>query len=281
MGGRTQRRRTAVATVIGLLVVAVSACSSGGSVTVIGSSAAASATPTTSQPSTARSATGRASTAQPSTPQPSTAQPSTQVSRTLSAQSPPSWLGTRPLPLRPDGYGEIQPTPAELRDRRFTLPDTLPAPASGGFEASVEPVPTEVLARSTWTADCPVTAAQLRYLRVSFWGFDDRAHTGELLVNARVAEQLVTVFHTLFDARFPIEEMRIASQADLSAAPTGDGNDTGAFACRASRGSSRFSEHAYGLAVDLNPFQNPYHKGDVVLPNWPRLTWIATAGGRA
>ncbi len=48
--------------------------------------------------------------------------------------------------------------------------------------------------------------------------------------------------------------------------PTGDGNNTGAFVCRPSRGTTSWSEHAYGRAVDINPFHNPYVKGEVVLP---------------
>jgi D-alanyl-D-alanine carboxypeptidase len=127
-------------------------------------------------------------------------------------------------------------------------------------------VPADVLARSSWTSQCPVAAASLRYLTVGFRGFDGRAHTGELLVNARAADGLVTVFRRLFAADFPIERMRISSAAELNAPPTGDTNTTEAFACRPVRGSTTWSQHAYGLAVDVNPFQNPYHKGQVVLP---------------
>ena len=46
----------------------------------------------------------------------------------------------------------------------------------------------------------------------------------------------------------------------------GDSNSTEVFACRPARGQTAWSQHAYGLAVDVNPFQNPYHRGDVVLP---------------
>ena len=60
--------------------------------------------------------------------------------------------------------------------------------------------------------------------------------------------------------------MRITTKAEQTAPPTGDGNDTGSFNCRATRGATSFSQHAYGLAVDVDPFQNPYHRGDVVLP---------------
>jgi hypothetical protein len=179
----------------------------------------------------------------------------------------PDWLGTRPLPLRPDGYGEAQPTPPELDPRRFTLPDTLPPLPGEGFASTVDDVPADVLARSTWEPGCPVAADDLAYVRLTFWGFDDRRHTGELLVNRSVAADVVGVFRRLFAARFPFEQLGIASRADLDAAPTGDGNGTGAFVCRPSTGSaSTYSQHAYGLAIDVDPFQNPYTKGDLVLP---------------
>lgn len=179
---------------------------------------------------------------------------------------PPDWLGQRPLPLRPDGFGEVLPTPPELRDRRFVTTDLLPPPPDEQFAATIDPVPDEVLARSTWTPECPVTRDDLRYVTVSFWGFDQRPHTGELLVHASAAEDVVEVFRRLHQARFPIEQMRIVAAAELDGPPTGDGNVTSAFVCRAVRGGASWSQHAFGLAVDVNPFHNPYQRGDVVLP---------------
>lgn len=180
---------------------------------------------------------------------------------------PPAWLGTRPLPLRPDGYGQVRPTPPELDPRRFTLPDQLPALPGDGFASAVQPVPAEVLARSTWEPGCPVAADDLAYVRLAFWGFDDQRHTGELLLNRSVARDVVSVFRRLYAERFPFEELRITPRSELDAPPTGDGNDTGAFSCRPTTGSdTTYSQHAYGLAIDLNPFQNPYVKGDLVLP---------------
>ena len=76
----------------------------------------------------------------------------------------------------------------------------------------------------------------------------------------------MTVFRRLFAASYPIEEMRLPTSADLDAPPTGDGNNTAAYVCRTTRGSSSLSAHAYGLAIDVNPFVNPYSKGDLVLP---------------
>ncbi|MDD9349573.1 M15 family metallopeptidase [Mumia sp.] len=215
----------------------------------------ASASPSASPPTTAPSAT---------TPPAATPTPS---SRPAPGTVPPAWLGRRVLPVTTDGFGEVRPTPPALRNRRFTLPDQLPAlPGSGFASRIVSPPPDSVIDRSTWRPGCPVARSDLAWIRLTFWGFDDARHTGELLVNKTVARKVVRAFRAMYTARFPIEEMRITRAAELSAPPTGDGNNTGAFNCRPTRGTTTFSEHAYGLAVDINPFQNPYVKGDVVLP---------------
>lgn len=185
---------------------------------------------------------------------------------TASPYARPAWLGTRPLPLGPDGTPLPQPTPPELEDRQFETIDYLPPPPDDRFVSTIGPVPDDVVARSTWSEECPVSLEELSYITVSHYGFDGQFHTGEMIVNASVAEDIVGVFHKLHDARFPIEQMRVASQADLDAPPTGDGNVTGSFVCRPSVSSKVWSQHAYGLAVDVNPFQNPYVKGDVLIP---------------
>jgi D-alanyl-D-alanine carboxypeptidase len=179
----------------------------------------------------------------------------------------PTWtVGAHPLPLRPDGFGVVLPTPPALVDRMLPTADLLPPPTSGSFESTIRTVPAEVLARSTWQPACPVSAHQLRYLTMSFYGFDGGVHTGEMVVNSEVAETVVAVFERLFAARFPIEEMRVVDAPELNLPPTGDGNNTSAFVCRPARGQTRWSAHAYGLAIDLNPFQNPYLRADLVLP---------------
>jgi D-alanyl-D-alanine carboxypeptidase len=209
-------------------------------------------------PTTAKSAPGY--------PQP----PLTSGQPTTRPTPPPAtWrVGARPLPLRPDGFGQVLPTPAALRDRRLPTVDRLPPPPGGRFRSTIRPIGPAVRARmgATWRPGCPVGLDELRYVTVSFRGFDGRPHTGELVVHRRVAAQVVSVFARLYRARFPIEEMRLVTTADLEAHPTGDGNNTAAFVCRAARKQTRWSAHAYGLAVDVDPFQNPYRRGDLVLP---------------
>jgi D-alanyl-D-alanine carboxypeptidase len=204
--------------------------------------------------------------AAPTTTPPTSAPPATAPPTTASPYARPAWLGTRPLPLRPDEHGEVQPTPPELVDRRLETLDLLAPPAGEEFASTIEAVPPDVLARSSWTAGCPVTVDELAYLTMTHWGFDGRVHTGEMIVNAAVAEDVVTVFAALHAARFPIEQMRVVTAEEIDAPPTGDWNDTTSFVCRPAVGSGSWSMHAYGLAVDVNPFHNPYEKGDLVLP---------------
>jgi hypothetical protein len=177
-------------------------------------------------------------------------------------------LGAHPLPLRSDGLGEMGPTPPELVDRRFPTRDLLAPPEDDRFHSTIGPVTPAIRERmgKTWSPACPVGLDDLRYLTLSFRGFDGLAHTGELVVAAGEAEEVVSVFAALFAADFPIEEMRLPTTADIDAHPTGDGNNTAALVCRATTGGSSWSAHAYGLAIDVNPFNNPYEKGDVVLP---------------
>jgi D-alanyl-D-alanine carboxypeptidase len=215
--------------------------------------------------------------AAPPEPAPSSTVRSTQPAEerpTVTASPTPeerfdTWdVGATPLPLRADGFGQVLPTPPELRVRRMRTVDVLPPPASDRFEGSVHPVTPAFVRRTglAWSPGCPVALDDLRELRLSFVGFDGEQHTGQMVVNAAVADDVVDVFRTLHDERFPVEEMRLVTQADLDAPATGDGNNTAAYACRPSVGTTSWSAHAYGLAVDLNPFMNPYTKGDLVLP---------------
>jgi len=113
-----------------------------------------------------------------------------------------------------------------------------------------------------------VPLAQLRVLTVTYWGFDDRVHTGQLVVNADVAAPLARVFHRFYELRFPIRHMRLADMYGPRRSRPADPDVSAAFACRQAvaspcssrtrRGNGHWSEHAYGHAVDLNPVENPY-----------------------
>lgn len=220
---------------------------------------------TVTTPSAAVAMTGVVvTTITPTVPTPTTIKPTTTT--TINPYARPDWLGTRLLPLRPDDFGQAQPTPPELEDRQLETLDILPAPPGEEFEATMQPIPPEVQARSSWTPECPVTLDDLVYLTMSHFGFDGRFHTGEMIVNATVADDVVEVFRKLHEARFPIEQMRVITAEEIDAHPTGDWNDTTSFVCRPAVGSNSWSQHAFGTGIDISPFHNPYLKGDLVLP---------------
>jgi len=118
----------------------------------------------------------------------------------------------------------------------------------------------------SWRPGCPVRLASLRLLRLSYWGFDGQARRGELIVNADAVSAVLTAFRLLFDARYPIHRMRPVEAYGGSDERSMLADNTSAFNCRRIPGTNSWSEHAYGRAVDINPFQNPEVAGGAVDP---------------
>ena len=120
----------------------------------------------------------------------------------------------------------------------------------------------------SWHPGCPVAPAQLRRLRVAYWGFDGRAHTGALVANADAVSDLVHVFARLYEARFPIRRMRPIDAYHGRDEPSLEADNTAAFNCRyaVAPGPKRWSAHAFGRAIDVNPVENPYLEGGRVHP---------------
>jgi hypothetical protein len=135
------------------------------------------------------------------------------------------------------------------------------------FTHSVSRVTAAQLPHS-WRAGCPVGPAQLRRLRLTYWGFDRRAYTGTLVVNVRAVTPLTRVFSRLYTARFPIRRMRPIDAYGGSDERSLEADNTAAFNCRyaVAAGPKRWSVHAYGLAIDVNPVENPYLEGGRVHP---------------
>lgn len=263
------QRRAVRALAATAAAVTLAACA-GGSATAGAPSGTGATTGTVTTGATTPAPTPVPATSTTPPPAPSLTTPATPGATTPApsggATPAPSWLGRRVLRLRKDGYGVMGPTPPELDPRNIATEDILPPPAGGTFRSTVAAVPASVVARSTWGPGCPVTLEDLRYVTVSFIGFDGRPHTGELLVNKAAAPAMVRVFRKLYAARFPIERMVVTTVEERDAPPTGDGNTTGAFNCRSAAGTTHWSQHAYGLAIDVNPFMNPYVKGGITLP---------------
>jgi hypothetical protein len=128
------------------------------------------------------------------------------------------------------------------------------------------PLQRQLVARGFWHGACPVPEADLRLLTVPYWGFDRQIHAGQLIVNARAAHPLGRVFKQLYRLRFPIRHLTVPEFYGPRAMAPADGDTTASFECRQAvpspctggRGTGSWSMHAYGLAVDVNPLENPY-----------------------
>ena len=110
----------------------------------------------------------------------------------------------------------------------------------------------------SWHPGCPVPLRDLRLVRARHWGFDGRVHTGRLVVHRDVARAVVRVLRRLYAARFPIRRMVPVDAYGASDFRSIEADNTSAFNCRFVEGTTRWSEHAYGRAIDLNPIENPY-----------------------
>ncbi|PVU84150.1 peptidase M15 [Cellulomonas sp. WB94] len=119
---------------------------------------------------------------------------------------------------------------------------------------------------TSWRPGCPVPVADLRYVTVSHVTFDGAVATGELVVHADLADGVVGVFRALFAAGYPIRSMRLVDDFGGSDDASMAADNTSAFNCRAITRGTGWSEHAYGRALDLDPVENPYVRGSLVLP---------------
>ncbi len=129
----------------------------------------------------------------------------------------------------------------------------------------------------SWRPGCPVAPSDLRLLTLSYWGFDGTGHVGEMIVNRKIVLQTVAAFHDLWNMKFPINRMDTSDAFLTPADFDANGNyiernvpdtvdDTSGFMCRPVTAGSTFSQHAYGMAIDINPLQNPEIKGSLVVP---------------
>jgi hypothetical protein len=146
-------------------------------------------------------------------------------------------------------------------------PTTMPPTTVPTYSSSIGEIDSARLTHS-WRPGCPVSPRDLRLLTLTYWGFDDQAHQGELVVNARHAEAIVSVFARLFEVRFPIERMQLVDVYEGNDDRSMVANNTSAFNCREVAGSPGvLSQHALGTAIDVNPLINPWvHSGKVDPP---------------
>lgn len=138
------------------------------------------------------------------------------------------------------------------------------AAGAPAFVGGVSPLPPDVRDRMTpsvWRPGCPVGLGELRRVLVTHRDFRGRARRGVLVVHRDVARDVLGVFRTLYAAGFPVRRIRPIEAYGGDDFASIEADNTSGFNCRAATGSARWSRHAYGRAIDVNPLENPYVSG--------------------
>ncbi len=124
----------------------------------------------------------------------------------------------------------------------------------------------ELMTGVSWHEGCPVPLRHLRLVRVTYWGLDERAHGGRLAVHRGWADEILGVFERLYERRFPIRRVRLVDRYGADDRASMRHDNTSAFNCRYVSGTTTWSQHAFGRAIDINPVENPYVAGSSVSP---------------
>ncbi|HWG55549.1 MAG TPA: M15 family metallopeptidase [Gaiellaceae bacterium] len=148
----------------------------------------------------------------------------------------------------------------------LALGGTAPAAAEPTFRSNIERVTWSDL-RHSYRAGCPVPPGGLRTVVVSYRDFRGDARTGRIVVARSQATKIARVFRQLWEARFPLRRVEPVSRYRGSDDASMAADNTSGFNCRFVGGTNRWSMHAYGLAIDVNPVENPYVQGTRVSPS--------------
>lgn len=124
-----------------------------------------------------------------------------------------------------------------------------------------EPISNEIFKRISgisYPVDCSVPLDDLRYLSLLYNDFNGDTQTGEMICNKTIAEDLLEIFCELYQNGYQIESIKLIDEYNGDDTASMLANNTSCFNYRVVEGTTRLSNHAKGLAIDLNPFYNPY-----------------------
>jgi poly-gamma-glutamate synthesis protein (capsule biosynthesis protein) len=153
------------------------------------------------------------------------------------------------------------------------------------LRARIEPIPDAMwrhMQGRSWRADMPCPArGDLVVLHAPYRDFQRQPRMGVLVVARSAAPKIAQAFQEIFDSgQFQIAKMRPIDDYNGSDDASMDDNNTSAFNCRRVEGGKGMSKHALGLAVDINPIQNPYRDAAGVAPR-AGAAYATTQGRRA
>ncbi|MGL5652818.1 MAG: M15 family metallopeptidase [Paraclostridium sp.] len=106
----------------------------------------------------------------------------------------------------------------------------------------------------------------LDYLKITYYGFDNKPHIGDMVVSKEVSKEVIDIFKELYENKYPIEKVSLIDNYGADDELSMSDNNTSSFCYRVVDGSKVLSNHSKGLAIDINPLINPMVKNGVVSP---------------
>ena len=145
-----------------------------------------------------------------------------------------------------------------------------PASHAGALTSSYEPIPDAVwnnMQGRSWRADLPCAKRdELALMHLPYHDFTGAAQMGDMIVAKTVAPQVARIFNEIFkEGHFRIYQMQLIDAYNGDDDQSIAANNTSGFNCRLTDHGG-LSKHALGLAIDINPIQNPYREGDLTAP---------------
>ena len=164
--------------------------------------------------------------------------------------------------------GDSIPSPVvDTIPAHYAPGDTVPAAAveKVGAESffSCTAIPDTVFALmkgKSFKDNCTVPRASLRYLKCLHVDKDGCILVGEMVVNKVVADDVLDIFRQLYEAKYPIERMRLIDYWDADDERAMRDNNSSSFNFRFISHTTTVSKHGKGTAIDINTLYNPYHK---------------------
>jgi hypothetical protein len=140
----------------------------------------------------------------------------------------------------------------------------------GTFSGAARAIPDDVFARMhgrSWRDDprCPARDT-LAYLEVDHRTLDGGAARGEMVVARRIADHALGLFRRLWAIGFPIARMQLIDDHDADDDRSMAADNASGFCFRVVAGTDDLSQHAFGLAIDINPVENPWVRPDRFVP---------------
>ncbi len=162
--------------------------------------------------------------------------------------------------------------------------------AAVGVSSSVRPLTSaerKAMTPSAWRPGCPVSLDDLRMVRTTYRDFGGHERTGRIVVHEDVARAVARIFRSLHSSGVRIRRMQPIERYGGSDFVSIEADNTSAFNCRRAAGSGRWSNHAHGTAIDINPIENPwvepggvvYHVASHPYVNRSPRPGMAVAGG--